>query len=59
MMFDPTKDGIRNQGNSVAHEAPINECAIAVLGATLTSKQRGVLKRIYKFAYGKEPDFET
>jgi hypothetical protein len=59
MMFDSSDDSMRDSGNKAAHDAPLADRVDAVLQATLTRTQRVLLGKIYYFAHGKEPDFET
>jgi hypothetical protein len=57
MIFDSSDDSIRDDGNKAAHEAPLADRVDSVLEATLTKTQRTLLRKIYYFAHGKEPDF--
>jgi hypothetical protein len=59
MIFDSSDDSMRDKGNKVAHEAPLVDRVDSVLGATLTEMQRALLGKIYYFAHGKKPNFET
>jgi hypothetical protein len=59
MMFDSSDDSVRDDGNKAAHEAPLADSVTSVLEATLMKAQRALLGKIYYFAHGKEPDFET
>jgi hypothetical protein len=59
MIFDSLDDSMRDGGNRAAHEAPLADRVDSVLEATLTKMQRALLGKIYYFAHGKEPDFET
>ena len=59
MIFDSSDDSMREGGNRAAHEAPLADRVDSVLEATLTKMQRALLGKIYYFAHGKEPDFET
>jgi hypothetical protein len=59
MIFDSSDDSMRDDGNKAAHEAPLADRVDSVLEATLTKTQRALLGKIYYFAHGKEPDFET
>jgi hypothetical protein len=56
MIFDSTEYSMRGQGNKTAHEAPIEDHADAVLGAGLTAARKALLKKIYYFVHGTEPD---
>ena len=59
MIFDSSDNLVRDGGNKAAHEAPLSDCIDSVLEATLTEARRVLLGKIYYFAHGKEPDFET
>jgi hypothetical protein len=59
MIFDSSDASMRDGGNKAAHEAPLADRVDSVLEATLTKTQRALLGKIYYFAHGKEPDFET
>jgi uncharacterized phage infection (PIP) family protein YhgE len=59
MIFDSSDDSMRDDGNKAAHKAPLADRVDSVLQATLTKTQRDLLGKIYHFAHGKEPDFET
>ena len=59
MIFDSSDNSMRDDGNKAAHEAPLADRVDSVLEATLTKTQRALLGKIYFFAHGKEPDFET
>jgi len=59
MIFDSSDNSVRDGGNKAAHEAPLSDCIDSVLEATLTEARRVLLGKIYYFAHGKEPDFET
>jgi hypothetical protein len=59
MIFDSSDDSMRDDGNKAAHEAPLADRVDSVLEAALTKTQRALLRKIYYFAHGKEPDFET
>ena len=58
MIFDSSDDSLRDDGNKAAHEASFMDRVDSVLEARLTNTQRDLLRRIYYFAHGKEPDFE-
>jgi hypothetical protein len=58
IIFNSAEGTIRGDGNNAAHEAPLADRAVAVMDAALKETQRATLRRIYEFAYGKEPDFE-
>jgi hypothetical protein len=58
LIFDSSTHSMRDEGNAAAHEAPLSDRIDAVLEATLTEKQRGLLSKIWHFAYGREPDIE-
>lgn len=58
MIFDSSDDSMRDGGNKAAHEASIEDRVDSVLEARLTNTQRALLREIYYFAHGKEPDFE-
>jgi hypothetical protein len=59
MMFDSSDYSMRDTGNKASHAAPLADRVDSVLQATLTQTQRVLLRKIYYFTYGKEPDFET
>ncbi|KIM79917.1 hypothetical protein PILCRDRAFT_823094 [Piloderma croceum F 1598] len=59
MIFYSSENSVRDGGNKAAHEVPLSDCIDSVLEATLTEARRALLGKIYCFAHGKEPDFET
>jgi len=58
LIFDSAIHSMRDEGNMAAHEAPLSDLIDAVLEAKLTNKQRDLLKKIYRYAYEREADFE-
>ena len=58
MIFNTSKNSVRDSGNKAAHETSLADRVESVLEATLTNTQRALLREIFYFAYGKEPDFE-
>jgi hypothetical protein len=57
MIFDSLDDSTQDEGNRVAHETSLVDHVDSVLEVTLTKTQRELLKKIYYFTHGKEPDF--
>ena len=57
MIFDSSDNSMRDFGNKAAHQASEADRVDSVLAATLTNSQRLLLRNIYLFAHGKEPDY--